>query len=199
MPRIPWNKGKKASLEAILNQSKGHLGQAAWNKGKKLIPLTEEHRKKISASVRGNKHPFFGKKLTEEHRRKMSLAKLGRKQSPEHIEAASAAKRGKKSHLFIDGRSGGRKNSKEYCFKRNQLLKSLDSRGLSHTIGEWENLKKQYGFTCPCCKRSEPTIKLTEDHIIPLSKGGSNLIENIQPLCQSCNSKKSTKIIRYLT
>lgn len=67
----------------------------------------------------------------------------------------------------------------------------------SFTKGEWENLKAQYGFTCFSCRKSEPKIKLTIDHIIPLSKGGSNLIENIQPLCGSCNSAKQTKIIKF--
>jgi len=68
----------------------------------------------------------------------------------------------------------------------------------NHTLGEWEKLKKKYGYACPRCKKQEPEIKLTEDHITPLSKGGGNGIDNIQPLCRSCNSIKGTTTNYYI-
>lgn len=40
------------------------------------------------------------------------------------------------------------------------------------------------------CMRCGSTENLTIDHIIPLSKGGSNDPTNIQPLCHMCNSLK---------
>lgn len=63
------------------------------------------------------------------------------------------------------------------------------------TAGEWKALKRKYNNICLCCGRDD--VKLTLDHIIPLSKGGSNVIENAQPLCLSCNSSKGAKIIDY--
>ena len=69
--------------------------------------------------------------------------------------------------------------------------------GGSFTISEWEELKAFHNFTCLCCKKIEPIISLTADHVIPISKGGKSNISNIQPLCKSCNCKKYTSIIDY--
>jgi len=59
-----------------------------------------------------------------------------------------------------------------------------------HTIEEWNLLKQKFDNKCAICKKEKP---LTKDHIIPLSRGGSDFIGNIQPLCRNCNSRKWVK------
>lgn len=69
----------------------------------------------------------------------------------------------------------------------------------NHTEKEWQEIKKKYNYCCAICKKQEPFSDiwyplLTEDHIVPLCKNGTNYIWNIQPLCFACNIKKGTKI-----
>ncbi len=94
---------------------------------------------------------------------------------------------------------------REYRKKNRELVRHWDRQRFNrergaigeHSLKEWQALKEKYNYMCLCCKKQEPFIKLTEDHIIPLSCGGSNNIDNIQPLCGSCNSQKHTSIIDY--
>ena len=38
-------------------------------------------------------------------------------------------------------------------------------------------------------------VLMTRDHIIPLSKGGSEVIENLQTMCSVCNQIKDNKVV----
>lgn len=64
-------------------------------------------------------------------------------------------------------------------------------------VGTWERIKHQAGYACLACGAREPSIRLTMDHVIPLSRGGAHVAGNIQPLCQPCNSSKNAKTIDY--
>jgi len=43
------------------------------------------------------------------------------------------------------------------------------------------------------CSRCLTTDDLTLDHIVPVEKGGSDDLDNLQILCRSCNSKKGNR------
>ena len=66
--------------------------------------------------------------------------------------------------------------------------------GEMFTLNEWLELCDRHDNCCARCGKQE---KLTVDHIQPVSKGGTNDIGNICPLCRSCNSHKGTDNTDY--
>ena len=93
------------------------------------------------------------------------------------------------------------KECNKYGFAQTRRARLLQSEG-SFTSREFREKLKKYE-KCPICKKNWDRIKkpknlktvIAADHIIPISKGGKNTIDNIQPLCFSCNSRKGDKII----
>ncbi len=47
------------------------------------------------------------------------------------------------------------------------------------------------------CLKCGTDKKLTIDHVIPISKKGSNDFSNLQTLCKKCNSLKGSEIVDY--
>ena len=177
-------KGQKTSPETKAKQSLAHKGRKhnypVWNKGKKI----------------GNRWPNSGQfvkghKRSLEGNAKTSKALKGRTWNAEQREKNRQGQYRRYERQIPNYRytENGREDRRKARLRQNGGL---------HSRGEWETLKAQYNWTCPSCHRSEPEIQLTKDHIISVFNGGSDNIENIQPLCKSCNSSKRSKNIRYL-
>lgn len=72
--------------------------------------------------------------------------------------------------------------------------------GIIHQTSRNINLRTRFlvlqrdNFKCCACGASpakDPSVELQVDHIIPWSKGGETVIENLQTLCSKCNIGKS--------
>lgn len=70
----------------------------------------------------------------------------------------------------------------------NRRRASKFKNGGSHTLEQRLEKFGSLGNVCFYCKEPKP---LTVDHNIPLSRGGTDNIDNILPACRSCNSKKN--------
>ena len=76
---------------------------------------------------------------------------------------------------------------------------------MSHQISKRKLLYLQCRGVCPVCGRhlqitnpkNEETY-MTIDHMVPKSKGGTNNIENIRPLCRACNNARGNRDIENL-
>ena len=74
------------------------------------------------------------------------------------------------------------------------------------TKKEWSDIKEKQNYQCKMCHKKEPEIRLTMDHIIPVSKWAEWIKDkkvdyqcgdskNIQGLCRKCNAKKGQKLL----
>lgn len=71
--------------------------------------------------------------------------------------------------------------------KRRSLKNNTES---NYSAKSWMKTKEFFDFKCSYCGEAK---KMTQEHFIPLSKGGSHTANNIIPSCQRCNSSKKNK------
>ena len=74
----------------------------------------------------------------------------------------------------------------------------INDRKISYSIEEKDYiLSKSHRRCCKCGRALSRDDKMfTVDHFIPISKGGTNDIENLVPLCWDCNQLKSDYVAR---
>ena len=72
---------------------------------------------------------------------------------------------------------------------RNAIEKHLSIR--SFLDRDKRTVYEQQGGICPICNKHFEFSEMAGDHIVPWSKGGKSVLENLQMLCTDCNLKKS--------
>jgi 5-methylcytosine-specific restriction enzyme A len=88
-------------------------------------------------------------------------------------------------------------NDPEFRRNRQQATDSR-KRGLVgiYTYEEWMAKLDEFNWCCAYCGcdlTQLPTPEVTADHVVPVSKGGPNVIANIMPACRACNSSKGNR------
>lgn len=166
-----------ARLDRLNNPEKVKERSRRWRKNnpEKEKEYYEKNREKILARIRQRhaNYPETSRLYYNNHREKFcARARRRYKDNPEREKALR--RRWKKNNLgkrrAYDQRRRARKNkviSRPYDFKA---------------------ICTQYGNKCLRCDRND--IDLTVDHVIPISWGGPDTADNIQPLCLSCNAGK---------
>jgi hypothetical protein len=122
MKIVPWNKGRSGM-------------QTAWNKGKKMPPMSEAQKEKL-------RQANIGKTLSEEHKKKIGRANaISRKgvvpwnKGIKHIDKSSFIRR---EYVVIhpDGHTEKVTNMREFCIAHNlspsRMCLLANGKGISH-------------------------------------------------------------------
>jgi|CXWL01.1.fsa_nt_gi 5-methylcytosine-specific restriction endonuclease McrA len=200
---VPWNKGKSFGLiqfcsrghdKLVLGHWAGRCKQCIRDSKKKLyknnICLVCKKKKalKIScASCRVEYKNAYRKNQYWDNRDKNIRAAVewGRKNKDKRRVIVSKYQ---KAHPEMN-----RLACSIYSFRRRRFPGVGDT---GFTVQEWNAVVKKFNDSCAYCRRND--VKLTIDHVVPLSKGGSIGIENIVPACRPCNSKKGNRPVEMM-
>lgn len=77
--------------------------------------------------------------------------------------------------------------------EKNEFSKFI--KGVRPTVPGWDRIRKAVfkrdNYACVYCGRTEGQMHC--DHVVPLSRHGSNELENLVTACQWCNTSKRDK------
>jgi 5-methylcytosine-specific restriction endonuclease McrA len=79
--------------------------------------------------------------------------------------------------------------SRANAWIRSVRLQAARAKG-THTESEWLRMVSAFQCRCVMCGAQMEASEIQKDHIIPIYQGGSDGIENLQPLCRPCNTSK---------
>lgn len=122
-------------------------------------------------------------KFTEDDRAKQRAAVLKHLADPDNL----ARHRARSAAWYEKHPESKRAATRNYRAKKTEA-------GGRVSVQDWLAVLEAYGHRCAWC--ASPG-KLEMDHIWPVSLGGATTLQNVQPLCRSCNSSKGACVLGY--
>jgi 5-methylcytosine-specific restriction endonuclease McrA len=168
------HKGKKLSKEHREKLSKSHLGKRCgilsnnWKGGIFLLPnYRKEYAKKYRERGNALRRKYYAENINryKEYQRKWKTKN--------------------REKLLLSKRF--------YMLKRRTTIGTLTKREMQEVYED--NIKKYKTLTCYLCNKPIEFGQDSIDHIIPVSKGGSNNKSNLAIAHRKCNYGKKDKII----
>lgn len=134
-----------------------------------------------------------------EKRRAMSAAYLARPEVRERLEVSSKAWRespvGTEKRRQAQLRFRATPHGQYACAISGHNARAREHGVLSDfTAHDWLVILENFNGECAYCGTSEGRI--TADHVVAMSRGGSNTAKNVVPACGPCNSGKSNRDMR---
>lgn len=170
--------GQKLPLKSFNKNCCNKDGLQYWCKycmneyNKNLYRTNDEYRLKMNkASVE------YAKKINYAYQKKYAKTPNGKLNMKRYQQSEK-------------GRLVSRRHLRNYRAKKRGIIQDF-------TEEEWQQKLKSTNGVCPMCNKNVGINKLALDHIIPVSKAPVGLvytIDDVQPICGSCNSQKGNKI-----
>ena len=175
-----------------------------------------QYRKEHADEVEKYRREHKGERAQYDLKHKDEIAERARRRYQEHKgEIAEKSRRHRQEHrsefrerrrrYYQEHKKGWLEYGRRYRLEHPEVRKASWHKRRAELAGsdghftseEFKLLCEAFGNVCFYCKQALP---LTPDHVVPLSRGGSNRIDNIIPACRSCNAKKHTKTFdEYVT
>jgi len=151
----------------------------------------KENRGKTLASVKKYQQ-------SEKGSEKIKIYAKKRAQTPEfkaYAKKWQLTEKGKENrrrrvNRFAQTEKGFTANKKRHAKRRANKESIIND----FTFQEWQEILNQFNYCFYCGSKFTGTLPPTQDHFIPISKGGDHTKNNIVPACKPCNSRKGDRL-----
>jgi len=155
--------------------------------------ISNEWKKENADRVRSYRAKWRNENIEHVRKRKSEAAKKFRKENPE--EARTRARSRRLRNIERERARSREKDKKNPIGKatreRNRRARKASAEGF-HTAGDVARIRKAQRDKCAACGVGMKCGGHV-DHIVALSRGGSNWPRNLQLLCEHCNLSKHTR------